>query len=108
MANPFDTYTPTETKHHIKAFNSEVTLKTLSLNDSMRVDSILYKEGFDDGKPNITIDAIAESKLLRVSLALVTPKMSVKELKALPKEAMAAIDEIADLLIVKVDDEGND
>ncbi len=106
--NPFEQYKPTETKHHIVALNAEVTLKTLSLNESMRVDAILYKEGFDDGKPNITMEAIQEAKLLRVSLALVKPKMSVKELKALPKDAMKAIDEIADLLNpAAVEEEGN-
>ena len=98
MSNPFEMYKPTETKHHIKAFNADVTLKTLSLADSIRVDEILYKGGFDDGKPNITMDAIIESKLLRVSLALVEPKMSVTDLKALPKEAIEAVNEISEIL----------
>ena len=107
--NPFEQYKPTETKHHIVALNAEVTLKTLPLNESMRVDAILYKEGFDDGKPNITMEAIQEAKLLRVSLALVEPRMSVKELKALPKDAMKAIDEIAEVLTPTIvdDKEGN-
>ena len=97
--NPFDTYKPTETKHHIKTLNAEVTLKTLSLSDSSRVDAILYKDGFtDEGAPQVTIEAITEAKLLRVSLSLVEPKMSVTELKALPKDAMEAINEITEII----------
>jgi len=41
------------------------------------------------------MDDITEAKLLKVSLSLVEPEMSVTELKELPAEAMEAIDEIA-------------
>ena len=99
MSNPFEMYKPTETKHHIKTLKAEVTLKTLSLADSARVDAVLYKDGFnDDGAPQVTIEAITEAKLLRVSLALVEPKMSVTDLKALPKEAIEAVNEISEIL----------
>ena len=106
--NPFDTFKGAESTHKIKSLNAEVTLRTLSLNDTLRVEAILFKDGFDDGKPNISMEAITEAKLLKVSLALVKPKMSVTELKALPKEAMEAINEINEILSpVEEEKEGN-
>ena len=109
MANPFDIYKATETTHFIKALNAEVTLRSLSLAESARIDEVLLKDGFkDDGKPNVTYDSLQKSQLLRVSLSLVKPKMSVKDLGLLPKDVKVAIDEIIEILTPTETQEGND
>jgi len=93
--NPFTKYKATERTLKVKALNASVKLKSLSLSESKRVDEILYRNGFKDGEANFTMDDITEAKLLKVSLSLVEPEMSVTDLKELPAEAMEAIDEIA-------------
>jgi len=94
--NPFTKYKATERTIKVKALGADVKIKSLSLADSKRVDEVLYRNGFKDGgEPNFTMDDITEAKLLKVSLSLVEPQMSVTDLKELPAEAMEAIDEIA-------------
>jgi len=106
MANPFDIFSNTETKHKIAALQgAEVTLKTLSIAENAEVEAIVYNKGFDDsGKPIISIEDINKGKIARVSKALVKPQMSIKELEALSFTSMEAINEIIDILTPKEDE----
>ncbi len=106
MSNPFNQFAGTETKHKIAALQgAEVTLRTLSLSESAEIDAILYSQGFgDDGKPILSIESINKAKIVRVSKALVIPKMSVKELESLSISSLDAINEIVDILTPKVDE----
>jgi len=108
MANPFNIFAGQETKHKIAALQgAEVTLKTLSIAESAEVEALVYSKGFgEDGKPIIDIPSINQAKLMRVSKALVNPKMSVKELEALGVGSMEAIDELIEIMSPKVA-EGN-
>ena len=99
MSNPFSKYKSVEKMIKVKALDANVKIKTLSLADSKRVDEVLFRNGFkEDGSANFTMDDITEAKLLKVSLSLVSPVMSVTELKALPSDAMDAVNEIAEAI----------
>jgi len=110
MANPFDMFKAEETTHTIKALNgAKITLKNLSLQESTRVDTIMYTKGFkDDGTPILSMEDITAAKLLRLSLALVEPTMSVKDLESLSIQSMEAINEITDIINPPRVDEGNE
>ena len=106
MSNPFNQFAGTETKHKIASLQgAEVTLRTLSLAESAEIDAILYSQGFgEDGKPILSIESINKAKIVRVSKALVSPKMSVKELESLSISSLDAINEIVDILAPKADE----
>ena len=108
MKNPFERFNGKENKYEIAALGgAEVTLRELSLADNAEIESLLYKEGFnDDGKPIMNISNINRAKLMRVSKALVIPTMSIEQLEGLTLHAMEVINEIADIVNPRVD-EGN-
>jgi len=110
--NPFDMYNKEmEPKTAIiKALgDAEITYKKLPMGeeDALKLSMI---EGYDDkGKPILDKEGYVDMKYKKVSLALVEPKMSVEELKALPESASAAIDEIMELITDEKDEtEGNE
>ena len=93
--NVFDKYIPTETKHAIKALDgAEVTLRKLTLKESTDLTNKLVKSVDKHGVPEMDMEAAGRSKLEKLSLAMVDPKMTVDELLALGTDASTAIDEI--------------
>ena len=106
--NPFSMFTPKETKHKIEALGgAEVTLVELTQAQKAEVDAILYSNGFgDDGKPKLDLNDINRANTLKLSLSLLEPKMSVKELNTLSVDATGAFSEILKLTNPEVEEEG--
>ena len=104
--NPFGMYDLETKTAVIKAFNgAEIQYRELTMEENDTFQKVMIK-GFDkDGQPELDVDKYAEVKYLKVATGLIEPKMSVEELKALPKSAAAAIGEILDLIAGKDDDD---
>jgi len=83
---------------YVKAWGAKVTIKKLTIAEEDKVQSSLLQdatpEELKDGKIKVKISNAQESNLLRVSYALVKPKMKPAELGALSVEAQKGIDEI--------------
>lgn len=85
----------------IKAWNTEVTLKQLSIKEGIEVQSILL-DGQDlskvKDKLQVDIVALTNSTVRTVSYALLEPKMSVKELESMGQDGLDGIQEIKQIL----------
>ena len=88
-------------KVFIKEWGEEVEIKQLSLGEKNEVDYLMLKGkeqdlSQKDGKIKVEIelDKFNESVFLAVSYALVNPKMSLEDVKALNADAMAGILEV--------------
>ena len=97
--NPFEKFSLKTKKVKVKALdNTEVTIQELTVAQSTDFYKRVVK-GFDDeGKAQLNYDEIADIKLEKVSVAMLEPKMSIDELKALSNKANVAIDEIAEAI----------
>jgi len=94
MENVFSKYLDNTKVHKIKALGAEVTLRDLTLKEIKDVANSMIKGTDSKGNPEIDYEKANESKLLKISMALVEPKMTVPELEALGRGASDAIDEI--------------
>jgi len=96
--NPFDQYLITPKEYEIKSLGATVTLRKLSLEQSQ---SFLDKsvKGMDkDDNPIIDLAGIREGNFEKVSLALVEPKMTIKQLKSLGSGAKDVMAELLDII----------
>ena len=96
--NPFDQFLITPKEYEIKSLGATVTLRKLSLEQSQ---SFLDKsvKGMDkDDNPIIDLAGIRESNFEKVSLALMDPKMTVKQLKSLGSGAKEVMTELLDII----------
>ena len=95
MANVFDIYAPSESKHKIKALDgAEVTLRELTLKEVKEIANGMIKGTDADGNPDIDYEKANQSQMKKVSMALVDPKMTIADLEKLGRGAKAALDEI--------------
>ena len=95
LKEKFDTSTK---EVEVKAWGGTVTIKKLTIEESNRVQAMLLSdatpEELDNGEINVKISKAQEANILRVSLALVKPKMKPQELGSLSPEAMDGVNEI--------------
>lgn len=108
--NPFDMFGGLTTKKaKIEALGGqEIEYRELTTgeDDAFRLHALTGVG--EDNKPELDMEKWADVKYMKVSAGLVYPKMSVEELKALPKSAAEAIDEILNLIYPAGEDiEGN-
>jgi len=96
--NPFDQYTIKAAEYEIKSLGATVTLRKLSLEQSQSFIDKSIKGVDKDDNPIIDVKAIQESNFHKVSLGLVDPKMTVKQLKELGVGARDVIKEILDIV----------
>ncbi len=95
MANVFSKFKGVTTTHKIKALDGEeVVLRKLTLKEDKTIANSIIKGMDKDGNPEIDYEKANESKLKKISLALVEPKMTVAALEELGTNAMDALDEI--------------
>ena len=94
MENVFSKYLDNTSTHVIAALDAEVTLRELTLKEIKDISNSMIKGTDNKGNPEIDYEKANESKLLKISMALVEPKMSVKALESLGSGASEAIDEI--------------
>jgi hypothetical protein len=112
LANVFAQFAGHEPKTaKIKALdNAEIKYRTLTMKEADDFQKKTIK-GFDsDGKPQFDFDAIGDIRNEKISLCLLEPKMTIKELEALSSEASKALIEIEALVsgtVDMIDDEGN-
>jgi len=88
-----------EKKAKIKALDgAEVTYRELTMVESDGFNRRMVKEYDSDGKPVFDFNAATEIKYEKVALALIDPKVTVDELKAMSSDAATAIVEIMNLI----------
>ncbi len=85
MSNPFAKYKPKHKKVFIESLGAEVELREITLEEAMSV------EDMND----------IETMYYYVSKALVSPKMSMKELRELNTQATSALKEIVNEALPK-------
>ncbi len=110
MSNVFDKYLPKESTHYVEALGAEVTIKALTIGESEELRFFAVKGLDSEGKPDVDMSKLSEARLRKVSLMLVNPAMSPKDLKALGSDADEAISEILTLADTEDEDlsvEGN-
>ena len=97
--NPFAMYATKTKKANIKAMGGEeIEYREITMDEDDSFRKMMIK-GFDkDGKPELDVDKYTEVRYHKVAACMLNPKMSVEELKALPKSAEDAINEIAALI----------
>ena len=94
MSNIFDQFKPTETKHYIESLNGEVTLRSLTLKQIADISNDIMDGLDDEGNPKMDMQKALRVNYLKVSAALVEPKMSPEQLESLSGGAKEAIKEI--------------
>lgn len=94
MTNPFTQFEVKERKVFIEALNAEVVLKDLSLADKAEITSTLISGTDDKGEAIVDVKAALGVKYVKISKALVNPKMSPEALRALSGDAEEAINEL--------------
>jgi len=91
-----------DTVIRVEAWDTDVTINQLSISQGIQVQAELFKgqsiADMGNGKVNVSIDAVSKSTILAVSLALVEPKLSVKELSDMGQDGLAGINEIKEKL----------
>ena len=103
MAKPLDNvfaqFAGHETKTAtVEALGAEIKYRTLTMKESDDFQKKTVK-GFDkDGKPDFNFNAISQLRNEKISLCMIEPKMTVKELEALSAEASKALIEIEALV----------
>lgn len=110
FTNPFDVYNASETKKaFVKELNSEVEYRELTMAEADAFNKRLLKDYKGSGDPVVDIAEATKISYEKIALALVSPKMTVKDLQALPTSASKAISAIARLIDGNeaVDEEGN-
>ena len=92
--NPFEKFTIKPETAFIKALDSEVTYRKLTMAESDAFNARLVKEYDAEGMPEFNYDEATAIKYEKCSLVLIDPPMTVDELKGLDGEVIAAIAEI--------------
>lgn len=108
--NPFTIYEPITKKAVVKALNNaEIEYRELTMEEDDTFQQSVVKGIAEDGTPDLDMNKYLELKYHKVAAGLVSPKMTVKELKALSKKADDAISEILVLIggDTNPDTEGN-
>ena len=86
----------------VEAWDTDVTISQLNISEGMKVQSILFKnqtlKNISDGQVEVGLEALTESNILAVSLALTSPKLSVKELNNMGPIGLDGINEIKNAL----------
>lgn len=83
----------------VKALGGEeVTIREMSYKESVDFSKRLFKGMGDDGQPIFEPSEFLSIKAEKVASCMVEPKMSIKELLALPASAGEAINEIAEAI----------
>jgi len=98
MSNPFDQFVIQDKEYEIKSLGATVTLRKLTLEQSQSFMDKAVKGMDKDDNPIIDIKAIQEGNFAKVSMSLVNPKMTVKQLKALGSGAKDVITEIVNIV----------
>ena len=96
--NPFDQYVIEAKEYEIKSLGATVTLRKLTLSQSEEFMDKSVKGLDKDDNPIIDMAGIRESNYAKVSLALVDPKMTIKQLKGLGSDAKDVMVEILDII----------
>ena len=91
--NPFDKFKMETKELNIKDFG-KATIKRLTVGENDKLQNMLFNGELKDSKAVIDISRMSEQAKLKVSLSLVSPKMTVEQLDSLPKTATTAINEI--------------
>jgi hypothetical protein len=99
MANIFDKFKVNTKKVKIDALDgAEITIQELTVAQSTEFQKRVISGIDGDGKAELNYDELADIKLEKVALAMVEPKLTLEELKALSSTANKAIDEISDAI----------
>lgn len=99
MANIFDKFVTGTKKVKIKALdNAEIEIRELTVSESNEFFKRLIKGMDAEGKADIDMNQMTEIRLEKVALAMIEPKMSVEDLRALSSKANEALNEISDAI----------
>jgi len=94
MTTIFDQFKPEEKTHFIEALGGEVTLRDLTLAELSEITNSIV-DGVDaDGQPKMDMRKALSLKYVKLSKALVDPKMSSDDLESLSGKAKGAIKEL--------------
>lgn len=94
ITNPFEIYKISEKVVHIKELNADIKLRDLTMKEADEFSKRLLKNYTGKGEPTFDMNEATEINYEKVALAMIEPKMTVAELKALPSTAYKAINEI--------------
>lgn len=92
--NPFEQFNPATSKVYIKALKAEVTLRDLTLKDLQQISASLVDGTDAKGNPKVNLKAALRTKYVKISAALVEPKMTAEQLEGLSTSASEAIKEL--------------
>jgi hypothetical protein len=108
--NPFDIYKPAERTVHIKALNSDVTLRDLTMVENDELTKLLLKGFSGKGEPTVDMEQATLNNYKKIAMALIEPKVTVEELQALGTKAADAIVELVKVIDGREDEpaEGNE
>ncbi len=107
--NPFDIFIIGEKTAFIEELNTEIKYRDLTMAESDAFNKRLLKDFDGKGDPTIDLDEATKINYEKIELALIEPKMTVKDLKKLPTSASKAISAIVKAIDGKedeIDDEG--
>ena len=110
FANPFDAYTIEEQTVTIEGFG-DIKLRSLSMAETDAFNKRLLKGYTGKGDPEIDMVEATKINYEKIEMAMIEPKMTVKQLQALPSTASKVIGEIVKAIDGRedeVDDEGNE
>lgn len=94
--NPFAKYALQTKKVKIEALdNAEIEIQEMTVAESTDFFKRVVSGYDEDGKAELNYNEIADIKIEKVAASMVSPKMTVDELKNLSQTASEAIDEIA-------------
>ena len=109
--NPFDVFITTEKKATVEALGAEITYRELTMAEADSFNKRLLKDYDGKGDPTIDLAEATQINYEKVSLAVVTPELTVEYLQSLGTGASKAITEIIKLVDGTKDDgldeEGN-
>lgn len=104
-ANPFSLFTLGEQTVFIEALNAEVTFRSLTMSESDEFNKRLLKGYTGKGDPQVDMNEATKINYEKVAMCLISPKMSIEDLKALPVTANKAIGEIAKAIDGRTDED---
>ena len=93
-SNPFDLFALGEQTVYIETLKSDVTYRSMTMAESDAFNKRLLGDYDGKGDPQIDIAEATQINYEKVALCLISPAMSIDDLKALPVTASKAITEI--------------